>query len=176
MKVLVVLREPPLPEGGAPGRCAIGLLQGLRAHGLEVNAIAARHHRVAAGRPPAHLRVELVDVTARIPSVSDYGPAGSYSRAELQSNGGFQLQPHWRSYLTRLRYPRGELSGGEFGARVRELAADADVVHLEETGTAWCSLGVAAPALVRIHYLIQLDRFWNVPWRSAFPLAGVRAQ
>ena len=28
MKVLVVLAQPPLPEGGAPGRCAVALLLG----------------------------------------------------------------------------------------------------------------------------------------------------
>ena len=42
MKVLVVLSQPPLPEGGAPGRCAVALLRGLTAHGLDVKAIAAR--------------------------------------------------------------------------------------------------------------------------------------
>ena len=42
MRVLVVLSHPPLPEGGAPGKVALGLLRGLVAHGLDVRALAAR--------------------------------------------------------------------------------------------------------------------------------------
>lgn len=41
MRVLVVLAEPPDVEGGAAGRCSVALLQGLRAHGLDVQAVAA---------------------------------------------------------------------------------------------------------------------------------------
>ena len=60
MRVLVALAAPPLPEGGAPGRCAIGLLRGLAAHGVDVQAVAANQH--FPGSPPGDLDVELVDV------------------------------------------------------------------------------------------------------------------
>jgi glycosyltransferase involved in cell wall biosynthesis len=60
MKVVVVLASPPLPEGGAPGRCAIGLLRGLAAHDLDVRAIAANQH--FSGSPPGDLGIEVVDV------------------------------------------------------------------------------------------------------------------
>src|SRR4029079_4601461 len=42
VRVLVVLSQPPRPEGGAPGKVAIGLIRGLVGHGLDVRAVAAR--------------------------------------------------------------------------------------------------------------------------------------
>lgn len=142
MRVLVVLTQPPLPEGGAPGRCAVGLLRGLAEHGLELQAVAARRSFAVAGEPPPDLPVEVVDVP---PS-----PPGLRTRA------------------ARLARPFSELAGGAFGARVRELAGRCDVIHLEETETAWCSLGARAPALVHMHYLVSLDRDPGPPWRPAF--------
>jgi hypothetical protein len=62
MKVLVILSQPPLPEGGAPGRCAIGLLRGLAAHGIEVRALAARQHFAIPGEVPPDLPVEEIEV------------------------------------------------------------------------------------------------------------------
>ena len=121
MRVLVVLAQPPLPEGGAPGRCAVGLLRGLQGHGLEVTALAARQLGAASGDPPPDLPVEVV----RVPPDP----------------------PGWRGRMQRLQRPRGWLSRGVFGERVRQLARDADVLHLEETDTAWCDHGTATPAL-----------------------------
>lgn len=57
MRVLVVLSHLPLPEGGAAARVGVGLLKGLRAHGLEVLAIAPG----GTERAPAELAVETVD-------------------------------------------------------------------------------------------------------------------
>ena len=62
MRVLVVLTQPPLPEGGAPGRTALGLLRGLVAHGLDVQALAGRQHFALPGDPPPGLPVEVVPV------------------------------------------------------------------------------------------------------------------
>ncbi len=142
MKVLVVLTQPPLPEGGAPGRCAVGLLRGLAAHGLEVTALAARQHFAVGGEPPADLRVEVVDVPPE--------------------------PPGWSSRARRLRRPAGALAVGSFGRRVRELAAEADVMHLEEMETAWCSEGARRPAAVHIHYLVRRDRRLDAPWTRGF--------
>lgn len=139
MKVVVVLTQPPSPEGGAPGRCAIGLLRGLQAHGVEVRALAARQHFALPGEPPPNLPVEVVPVPP--------------------------TRPGWLGRLRRLRRPRGDLALGEFGARVRELARDADLVHLEETETAWCDKGVKRPSLVHLHYLVLRDRQLGAPWR-----------
>jgi glycosyltransferase involved in cell wall biosynthesis len=138
VRVLVVLTQPPLPEGGAPGRTAIGLLRGLRAHEIDVRALAARQHFALSGDPPSDLPVEVVPVAPP--------PAGMRGRLE------------------RLRRPRGEIARPDFLARVRELASGADVVHLEETETAWCDVGLQNPSLVHIHYLVRRDRSFGAPW------------
>jgi glycosyltransferase involved in cell wall biosynthesis len=142
VKVLVVLSQPPLPEGGAPGRCAVALLRGLTAHGLDVKAIAARREFSARGEPPADLPVEVVDLPSAPPS--------------------------WRSRLHRLRRPQNELSAPAFAERVHEAARDADVIHLEETETAWCDDGISVPSLVHVHYLVRRDRPLGAPWRQPF--------
>ena len=66
--------------------------------------------------------------------------------------------------MQRLQRPRGWLSRGAFGERVRQLARDADVLHLEETETSWCDLETATPALLHVHYLIREDQAWPRPW------------
>jgi glycosyltransferase involved in cell wall biosynthesis len=142
LKVVVVLSQPPLPEGGAPGRCAVALLRGLMAHGLEVTAIAARREFSARGELPEDLPVEVVDLTTAPPSR--------------------------RSRLARLRRPLSELAVPTFTDRVREAARDADVVHLEETETAWCDDGIAVPSLVHLHYLVRRDRPLGAPWHQPF--------
>jgi hypothetical protein len=130
VKALVVLTQPPLAEGGAPGRTAIGLLRGLMGHGIDVQAIAGRRAFSVRGDVPADLPVEVVDVE----------PPGAF-RARLQ----------------RLTRPLGELTG-PFSERVRAMAADADLVHLEETETVWCDEGISKPSLVHLHYLCRAAR------------------
>jgi len=140
LRALVVLTQPPLPEGGAPGKTSVGLLRGLREHGVEVRGIAARRPSSVTGEVPADLPVEVVDVE----------PPGP-----------------WRARLQRVRRPLGELSGA-FAARVREAASGVDLVHLEETETVWCGEGIVAPSLVHLHYLARSDRPFGAPWRRQF--------
>jgi glycosyltransferase involved in cell wall biosynthesis len=142
MRAVLVLTQPPLPEGGAPGKCALALVRGLQANGVEVRAIAARQHFAAAGDPPAGLPVEVVDVPPE--------------------------QPGWRAQLRRLRRPAGWLAAGELQERVREAAREADVLHLEETETAWLDQGIATPSLVHVHYLVRRDRDLGRPWQRQF--------
>ena len=151
MRALVVLTQPPLPEGGAPGKTAVGLLRGLHEHGVDVRAVAARRGSSVAGDVPADLPVELVDVE----------PPGP-----------------WEARLGRLRRPLGELGSGSFAARVREAASEADVLHLEETETAWAGEGIALPSLVHVHFLARRDRDLGAPWRKQFRevLDGSRAE
>jgi glycosyltransferase involved in cell wall biosynthesis len=73
-----------------------------------------------------------------------------------------------RGRIDRIRRPRGDLARPEFLARVRELAARADVVHLEETETAWCDEGLERPSLVHVHYLVRRDRSLGAPWSKQF--------
>ncbi len=141
MRALVVLGQPPLLEGGAPGKTAVGLLRGLLAHGVEVQALAARQHFAVEGVVPEDLPVEVVPV---------------------------EPPPKWQARVDKYRRPRGELARGAFLARVRELAGDADVLHLEETETAWCDLGVVTPSLVHLHYRARVDRSYGPPWRRQF--------
>ena len=138
----MVLSQPPLAEGGAPGRVAIGLLRGLLEHGVDVRAIAARRHFAVPGEPPTDLPVELVDV-----------PADTAS---------------WRLRADQVRHPRGELARGTFMSAVRAASRDADVLHLEETETAWCDLGVDVPSLAHLHYRITRDQSWPRPWSRGF--------
>lgn len=139
MRALVVLTQPPLLEGGAPGRCAVALLRGLEVHGVEVAALAARQHFAAPGEPPGDLPVRVLPVEPE--------------------------PPGWRARADRVRRPRGELGRGRFAELVREEAAEADVLHLEETETAWCDEGTSVPSLVHVHYLVRRDRPWLPPWR-----------
>jgi len=141
LRALVVLTAPPLPEGNAPGRCAVALLRGLRGHGIEVRAIAARRSHSIPGEVPDDLDVELVSVAPPPRSL--------------------------RTQLNRVRRPRGELRGA-FAARVRELALTADVLHLDETESAWCDEGVDVPSLVHVHYLVRRDQDLGAPWTKGF--------
>jgi glycosyltransferase involved in cell wall biosynthesis len=142
LRALIVLSQPPLPEGGAPGKCAIGLIEGLRANGVDVRAVAARQHFAASGDPPDDLPVDVVPVPPELPG--------------------------WQGRLRRVRRPYGHLAAGEFLDHVRRAAREVDVVHLEETETAWCDLGVAAPSLVHLHYLVRRDRSLGRPWQKRF--------
>ena len=141
MRALVVLTQPPLPEGGAPGKTAVGLLRGLREHGVDVRAIAARRGFSVAGEVPADLPVEVIDVE----------PPGA-----------------WEARLGRVRRPLGELGRGPFAARVREAAGDADLLHLEETETVWAGDGISLPSLVHVHFLARSDRDAGPPWKRQF--------
>jgi len=140
VRVLVVLAQPPLPEGNAPGKCALALLRGLVLHGVEVRAVAARQHFARSGLVPDDLQVEVLDVPP---------PTGV------------------RRQVARLQRPRDRLAGA-FAARVRELARDVDVVHLEETETSWCDRGIDRPSVVHVHFRMRMDRPLGKPWRNEF--------
>jgi glycosyltransferase involved in cell wall biosynthesis len=141
MRVVVVLGQPPLPEGSAQGRCAVAMLRGLQAHGVDVHAVAARWSG-SGPAPPADLPVEVHDV------VPPRGRAAA---------------------LRNLWHPRSVLANGSFGSRVRDLAAGADVLHLEEVITGWCE-GGDTPSLVHFHCLHRSDQDLPRPWQPGFLL------
>jgi glycosyltransferase involved in cell wall biosynthesis len=141
-RVLVVTPQPPLLQGGAPGKCAVALLRGLAGHGLEVHAVTARGPGAVAGTPPADLDVEIVDIPPE--------------------------ESGWTARLRRLRRPRGDTCRGVFAERVRQAAARADVVHLEEVDTVWCGEGLGVPVAAHLHYLARRDRALGLPWARQF--------
>jgi hypothetical protein len=51
---------------------------------------------------------------------------------------------------------------------VRVLAAQADVLHLEQLETAWCANGTTLPTVIHLHYRVQMDRRPPAPWRKDF--------
>ena len=128
-----------VPQGGAAGRCAWALLLGLREHGLDVTAVAARREPASAAFPDEPW-VQIVDVRSRGSS--------------------------FRERASRLREPLGELAG-PFADRVREEAASADVVHLDELETTWCAV-LGVPAALHVHYLVDQDRGPGPPWTRGF--------
>ncbi len=142
MRALVVLPEPPLPEGGASGRCALALLAGLRGHGVDVRALAARESWAAQGDPPVAAGVEVVEVAPE--------------------------EPGLRPRLLSLARPLGGLARSDLAARVREAARDADILHLEEISTASLAEGLSLPVVAHLHYLVLRDRPLSAPWRREF--------
>jgi glycosyltransferase involved in cell wall biosynthesis len=139
MRVVAALAQPPLPQGGAAGRCAWALLLGLRAHGVDVKAVAARRGPTPA-EFPGEPWIEVVDVK----------PRGAT----------------FRERSSRVRMPRGELAG-QFAEHVRRTAADADVVHLDEFETTWTAVP-GLPNVLHVHYLIDQDRSPGRPWTRPF--------
>lgn len=138
LRVLLVLPFPVVAEGGAAVRCAIGLLHGLRAHGLEVQALSAdgRHDRSAG--PPADLPLEVVQ---------------------------FEYPEPMRDRIGRLVEPYGLLRRGPFAARLRERAQEADVVHLYGIqGGSLLRVVPERPALVQLDCITRRDRDLRPPW------------
>jgi glycosyltransferase involved in cell wall biosynthesis len=142
LRSLVVVPEPPLKEGRGSGRLVLAMAHGLAAHGVDVRLLAARQAFAIPGRPPDDVDLEVIDVPPE--------PVG------------------WRSRVRRLRRPVGEIARSGVGPRVREATQEADILHLEEIGTAWCSEGATIPALLRLHYLVRWDRSFGPPWRRDF--------
>jgi glycosyltransferase involved in cell wall biosynthesis len=137
LRVLMVLPFPPHAEGGAAARCAIGLLRGLQAHGIECQAVGAHARPTPPPDPPEDLSVEVV----RFPYPSP-------------------LHKRW----VRLVAPHTDLASSPFAARVRELAREADVVHCVELEGAALIPHVTRPAVAQIHCLTRRDRDVRGPW------------
>lgn len=143
LRVLVVLPFPPLVEGGAASRCAIGMLRGLAAHGVELHVLAADLRNDMR----QELRGELpMDLPLELPAVAHP------SRA--------------RTRWLRFARPYGLLHTTSFAPLVRERARDADVVHFVELAAASLIPLVDRPALAQVHCLTRRDRDIRPPWTS----------
>jgi glycosyltransferase involved in cell wall biosynthesis len=139
VRALLVLPFPMLLEGGAAARCAIGLVEGLLAHGIDCQLLTADARPRPDSHPPENLPVEVVPVEI---------PVGLRARQE------------------RLMRPHTLLSRGRFAERLREKAREADVVHFVEAAAGVGAHLVANPAVTQIHCLTRRDRSIRVPWRA----------
>jgi polysaccharide biosynthesis protein PslH len=137
LRVLVVLPFPPDREGGAAARCAVALLMGLQERGVDCRVLA-----VAGDRPP--------------PSGSA-GPPLELVPVEVS---------RWRGRWGRLARPGSTLVSGRFAERLRELAADVDVVHLVEVSTGGALSMLERPAVLQLHSLTLRDREVWRPWAA----------
>jgi len=140
MRVLMVLGEPPCVDGGPAGKYAIGQIRGLRAHGVQVDTVAARLPFNFGGDPPGDLAVRIIDLS-------------------------WSWQSRVRHYVVR---PFGELARGEFKEWVDQAGSNVDVLHLEELAAAWCDLDTNVPSVARLNYRIGLDETLRLPWTSQF--------
>lgn len=127
----------PAHEGGAAARCAIGLLQGLQAHGVDYRVVAA-DARAQPMPAPEGLGVEMV-------------------RVEIPSR--------WRARWNWLVNPAGALADGPFAERVRALSREADIVHLVELHAAGAVGDLGRPTVQQLHCLTLRDREIRRPWR-----------
>lgn len=140
MRALVVLPFPLLSEGGAAARCAIGLMRGLEAHGVECLGLSADLREPP--RPPG----EGVPQDLRIEQMQLPHP----SRA--------------RTRVLRFAKPYRLLETTAFAGRVQELAREADLVHFVELGSASLIPLMDRPALAQLHCLTRLDRDIRPLW------------
>ncbi|MGN6190196.1 MAG: glycosyltransferase family 4 protein [Conexibacter sp.] len=143
MRVLVVLPFPPLVEGGASSRCAIGMLRGLAAHGVDLHVVAADLRN--------DMREEL------------HGELPDGLPIELPA---IQHPSRSRTRWLRFRRPYGLLATTAFAPLVRERARDADVVHFVELAASSLIPLVDRPAVAQIHCLTRRDRDIRPPWTS----------
>jgi len=149
VRVSVALSQPPTPEGGAPGKCAIGLLRGLVSNGVAVQAVAAQ-------RSFADAPASLLGVPPDLPVVV-VGAEETLGRTAVR--------------LSKVRRPRGELGRGTFEQAFCGESEGADVLHLEETETGWSGRSMPVPRVLHVHYLTALDRRGVRPGRDALHAA-----
>lgn len=121
---------PPEVEGGAAARCAVGLVRGLDAAGVECRVLTAApvDQQVDV---PSGMSVEIVRVAH---------PSRMRARA-------------YRLLSPGLPFVRAELV-----ARLRERAAESDVVHFFDAAAATAVRSTACPSLVQVHFLTLRDR------------------
>jgi polysaccharide biosynthesis protein PslH len=135
LRVLVVLPFPPEHEGGAAARCAVALLQGLHAQGVDCRVLAIAGDRA---RPPAPVGVPVELVTVELSG--------------------------WRGRWSRLAHPGGALVSGRLRQRMLQLAEDVDVVHLVDLRTAAALSMLDRPTVLQLDCLSARDRAIRRLW------------
>jgi glycosyltransferase involved in cell wall biosynthesis len=120
----------PELEGGAAARCAVGLLQGLQAHGVDCEALVGAQSARSA-EVPRDLSVEIVQM-----------PESSRMRARAD----------------RLLSPGAAFTRAPLAERLHAIAAEVDVVHLFDTSAASAVRLVERPTAVQLHYWTTRDQ------------------
>ena len=145
LRIVLVMRQPPLPFGGAAARWHYVLFRGLVARGHRVSAFAAcaqpgsDHTRQLFPDPPYDLRV--------FPHPTRTG---------------------WLRKLETARRPHSYVFSPELHRDLsRVLGAGFDLLHLEELWAGWLGLDVADRAVLTVHNLYEIDL---AAQRSAAPL------
>lgn len=141
----MVLAHPPLAEGGAPGKCALGMLRGLVQHGIQPRALVARDIFMLRGIPVLAGPADLPDVRVEVEAIR---PARARARAVLRPMAPYRHPP--------------------FLDRVKELAREADIVHLEQTQLVYAAEAIDRPSVVHIHSLVRRDQDMARPWQARF--------
>ncbi len=152
MRALVVLTHLPVLEGSAAGRCGVGLVLGLREHGVEVDVLAARPAWERDREVDPRLGVEVIDVPDAV---------------------------GWAGRVGRYRRPRSTFAAGTLLARARELASRADAVHLEELDAAALGPHLGHDRWsAHLHCRSARDLRPALPWTAAgrFRMEFVRAE
>jgi glycosyltransferase involved in cell wall biosynthesis len=162
------MAHPPLLEGTAAGRCAVALLEGLAAHGVDCHVLCPQR----GGEPlPTSLGGLGVDGVGVEGAGEGEGIMGAGVESMRMGSVRIEAVPRPRVPAAQLRRdrllrPMGTLARGPFGERVRVLAGDADVVHFVEMEAGMAIAMVNRPAVVQLHCLTRRDpRVWN-PMRA----------
>lgn len=128
-RVIFVSAQPPSPEGGAAGRCALATIRGLAAHGVPVRAFAPRLPGSPPGEPPDGLDLQVIEVADSRPGL-----------------------------LRRLIQPAGELVDSPLAAAVAAAASGGDLLHLDQIETVALGWPRRLPTVVHLHYRALLDQ------------------
>lgn len=132
MKVLIVLNEAPLPFSSAASRWYYSLLTGLnRFPGIELNLIAACQN------------IELLN-----------------NSKELFPWGNFYLYPVRAGLTSKAKtiiMPFSYNISNEMQAKVDQLSAVSDIVHIEQTFAAWACRHIDRKHILSVHYLSRID-------------------
>ena len=145
LRIVLVMRQPPLPFGGAAARWHYVLLRGLVARGHRVTAFAACG---LPGGDPTHGLFSNPPYDLRVyPHPTRTGWLRKLEAAR---------RPHAYVFSPALHRDLSRVLGGGF-----------DLLHLEELWAGWLGLNVADRAVLTVHNLYAIDLAGQ---RSAAPL------
>jgi len=138
LRTLVVLPFAPDLEGSAAARCAVALLQGLRAQAVDCRVLAVE---TPISQPPVYSGIQI----------------------EFMSTDSSR----WRRRWNRLMNPGRAVASGRFAERLRQLAVGVDVVHLVDPRMAGALRMFDCPTVLQLDCLSARDRKIRRLWARA---------